>query len=79
LACTEFCDKRCIALKLGAFASRGAAERNLKLIEQVRNSVAHAGDYALTADTAREVARMVRAARSVIQELRKGVGVAQPA
>lgn len=71
LSCTDFCDKRSIALRFGAFARKAEAKRNLKLVEKVRNSVAHAGDYALTVDRAQNVAAMVRAARSLIDDLRR--------
>lgn len=49
LELTEFCDKRDILMKLLASHqgfSRNAFEEDLKAIEKLRNSVAHAGSYA---------------------------------
>ena len=70
LSCTEFCDKKALAVKLGAFASKGAAKANLGRIERLRDSVAHAGDYAITAEAAKKVSVLVKAIRGLITELR---------
>ncbi|MBW4491384.1 MAG: hypothetical protein KME12_26850 [Trichocoleus desertorum ATA4-8-CV12] len=67
ISTTDFCDKRDAVLKLGNFpGQKKAVERKLKAIEKLRDSVAHAGDYALTPATAKEVAQTVRWARELI-------------
>jgi hypothetical protein len=68
---TDFCDKRDAFLRLAKFekGTKKATERNLKAIEKLRDSVAHAGDYALTPEKAVEVAKTVRAAKDIIQAL----------
>ncbi len=54
-------------LKLGAFpGQKNAVEKKLRAIESLRNSVAHAGDYALTPEKAKEVAQTVHWARELI-------------
>lgn len=63
---TEFCDKRDAALNLGAFPSKSAARKKLRDIEWLRHAVMHSGDYALTPENARRVARTMRQAREAI-------------
>lgn len=51
---TQFADKRRILIKSGLLqCSRSQAERELSAIERLRGSLAHAGDYALTIESAR--------------------------
>lgn len=69
LTATEFGDKRDVLLKLWPPASKKRAEKDLGRIERLRNSVAHAGDYALTQENAEKTVTTVRAARQWIAEL----------
>ena len=76
---TDFCDKRDAALKLDAFPdnknNKKLRERQLKDIEKLRDTVAHAGDYALTPENARKVAQTVREALEIITFLEKSLTV----
>jgi len=73
---TEFCDKRVAALKLGAFPTdEDARGTQLKEIQKLRDSIAHAGDYALTAEKAKWVAQTVRSALEIIELLEKSLRV----
>jgi len=73
---TEFCDKRVAALKLGAFPTdEDARGTQLKEIQKLRDSIAHAGDYALTAEKAKWVAQTVRSALEIIELLEKSLSV----
>lgn len=69
LSVSEFCDKRELALHLGAFSNKSAARKKLKYVEWLRHAVMHSGDYALTAENAQLVACTVRFARELIQLL----------
>ena len=68
---TDFCDKRDIFLRFGTFAEgkKSETKNQLKAIEQLRDSIAHAGDYALTPDNAKKVAETVRGAKEIITTL----------
>ena len=70
---TDFCDKRDAYLKLNKFppGDKKPTERGLKAIENLRDSIAHAGDYALTPKKAETVAETVRQAKEIIQTLQK--------
>ncbi|MFB2974280.1 hypothetical protein ACE1CD_35400 [Aerosakkonema sp. BLCC-F183] len=72
---TEFCDKRDAALNLGAFPNKSAARKKLKEVESLRHAVTHSGDYALTPENARNVARTVRYARETIAILQDSLQV----
>ncbi len=49
LLCTQFCDKRDILIKSFEFGiQKGKLERKFKAIEQIRNDVAHANNYAMS-------------------------------
>ncbi len=76
ISTTDFCDKGDAALKLGAFPdSKRLRGRQLKDIEELRNAVSHAGDYALTPENAKQVAQTVRAALEIITLLEKSLVV----
>lgn len=62
LVCTNYCDKRTILIKSRFLnsVSSAKAEHDLKRIEGLRNSVAHAGNYAATPGQAAELAETVR-------------------
>ncbi len=66
---TDFYDKRVCVVKLKAFADNESADVSLAEIERLRHAVAHAGDYAITPERARKLAKVVRSARSLIAEL----------
>jgi hypothetical protein len=57
---TEFADKRALVRSFQTFMSKGRFEENLKIIEDLRNEVAHASNYAATPQRAREVCETVR-------------------
>jgi len=58
---TQFCDKARVLTKLPCFWSRKRELRDrLKEIEDLRNKLAHANDYAATPDAARKVCAVVR-------------------
>lgn len=70
ISTTDFCDKREAVLKLKLFSiSKNADKEKLEAIEKLRDSVAHAGDYALTPENAKEIAQTVRWARELIHML----------
>jgi len=63
-------------LKLDAFPdNKKLRERQLKDVEKLRDTVAHAGDYALTPENARKVAQTVREALEIITFLEKSLTV----
>jgi hypothetical protein len=70
---TEFADKRKLAVEMGAFRDRASSASALRDIEQLRNLVAHSGDYAITPARARNLGRTVRSARALIQELHASI------
>ncbi|HEY9853972.1 MAG TPA: hypothetical protein V6D28_31170 [Leptolyngbyaceae cyanobacterium] len=72
---TEFCDKRDAALHLGAFPNKNAARKKLREVENLRHAVTHAGDYALTLENAKNVARTVNYAREIIKTLQDSLEV----
>lgn len=71
LTATEFGDKVDVLLRTVRFPDipPGPARRELVWIEELRNSVTHAGDYALTPANARKTVETVRAARLWIDRL----------
>ena len=70
LTATMFADKRSVLLKLGEFStSCSQAEKDLKRIEELRDTLAHSGDYALTEDSADRMIETVATARSWIETL----------
>lgn len=78
LSATQFCDKRELLVKLGfPVPSKGAARKQLKEIENLRNSVAHAGDYALTRDNALSTVATVRSTRQWIDDLERELDESQ--
>ncbi len=75
LSATQMCDKRELLLKLGfPVEGKGAAKEQLKGIERLRDSVAHAGDYALTREKARETVLVVGETRRWIRRLEEKLG-----
>lgn len=67
---TEFSDKRRVLLKSGLLkCSRTRAEKEFGAIEQLRNNLAHASDYALTLDTGQEAITTIKCARKWIEYL----------
>ncbi len=72
LSATQFCDKRVLLVRLGfPVPSKGAARTELEKIENLRDSVAHAGDYALTRDNALNTIATVRKTRRWIGVLER--------
>lgn len=72
LSATQFCDKRVLLVKLGfPVLSKRAARTELEDIEDLRDSVAHAGDYALTRDNALSTVATVRKTRRWIGDLER--------
>jgi hypothetical protein len=69
LTATEFADKRDVLLELRPPDRKKKAQKELGRIERLRNSVAHAGDYALTQKNAEKTVTTVRAARQWIADL----------
>lgn len=69
LTATEFADKRDVILDLRPPSRKKRAKKELGRIERLRNSVAHAGDYALTQENAEKTVTTVRAARQWIADL----------
>jgi hypothetical protein len=63
LTATHFSDKYKLVVKLGSFGDADGCENELYRIKELRNRVAHAGDYALTQETARETIDVVGLAR----------------
>lgn len=81
---TQFCDKVTIVRKMGGPADSGAwdatlFQRDMNDFQALRDSIAHANDYATTRDTARSLCRCVRAmdkwihlfAESVSEQVRR--------
>jgi hypothetical protein len=72
IAATQFADKRQILVKSGLIrCSRSQAERELGSIEELRNSLAHANNYASTRESARKTIAAVRLARRWIAALQE--------
>lgn len=69
LTATHFSDKYKLVVKLGSFEDAGGCENEFYRIKELRNRVAHAGDYALTQETARETIEVVGLARKWISLL----------
>lgn len=75
LSATQMCDKRELLLKLSCpVPGKGAARKQLEGIERLRDSVAHAGDYALTREKARETVLVVGETREWIRRLEEELG-----
>ena len=76
IAATQFADKRQILVKSGLIhCSRSLAEREFGSIEDLRNGLAHANNYASTREGARKTIAAVRLARkwiAVLQEVLDG-------
>jgi hypothetical protein len=75
ISATQFCDKRTVILEIPELLRPdllpNQAEKELKAIERLRDSVAHAGDYGLTRSNAIEMARTTRLTRDWIDRLRR--------
>lgn len=70
LTATEFCDKREALIKSGDWQmSRTRARNELEPVEDLRNSIAHAGDYASTPETAHQTVETVRLTQQWIERL----------
>lgn len=75
LSVTQMCDKRELLLELGfPVQGKGAARKQLKRIERLRDSVAHAGDYALTREEARNTVLVIGETREWIRCLEEELG-----
>jgi hypothetical protein len=69
---TQFADKRQILIKSGLLqCSRSLAERELSAIERLRDSLAHASDYALTIESAQSTICRVKLAQRWIKTLQQ--------
>jgi hypothetical protein len=67
---TNFSDKRQILLKIGLLkSSRTKAEKEFGAIEQLRDNISHASDYALTPDEAQKAIATVKLSRKWIEYL----------
>ena len=72
IAATQFADKRLILAKSGLLqCSRTQAEREFGAIEDLRNSLAHANNYASTKESAEKTIETVRLARKWIAVLQE--------
>ena len=72
IAATQFADKRQILVKSGVISSsRSRAEREFGSIEDLRNGLAHANDYASTRESACKTIAAVRLARKWIAALQE--------
>jgi hypothetical protein len=72
IAATQFADKRKILVKSGLIqCSRSRAEREFGSIENLRNCLAHANNYASTRESACETIAAVRRARNWIAALQE--------
>ena len=70
IAATQFADKRQILIKSGLIqCSRSQAKREFCSIEELRNGLAHANNYASTRESARKTIAAVRLARKWIAAL----------
>jgi hypothetical protein len=76
IAATQFADKRQILVKSGLIrCSRTGAEREFGSIEDLRNGLAHANNYASTRESAHKTIAAVKLARKwigVLQEVLDG-------
>jgi CBS domain-containing protein len=71
---TQFADKRRILIKSGLLqCSRSQAERELSAIERLRDSLAHASDYALTIESARSTICRAKLAQRWIKTLQQAL------
>jgi hypothetical protein len=69
---TQFADKRQILIKSGLLqCSRSHAERELSAIERLRDSLAHASDYALTIESAQSTICRVKLAQRWVKTLQQ--------
>ena len=69
---TQFADKAEIMKRLKPIAVNGTAfKRNLRHFENLRNSVAHANEYASSPDQAKHVCNVVRELLSMRREIRE--------
>jgi hypothetical protein len=72
IAATQFADKRQILIKSELLqCSRSRAEREFGAIEDLRNGLAHANNYASTQESAHKTIKAVRLARKWIAVLRE--------
>jgi CBS domain-containing protein len=74
LSATEFKDKRTLLLCSELpFGDAAAAETDLEVVEDLRLSVAHAGDYALSIENALKTVKAVQTARLWIDRLQSAI------
>ena len=75
IAATQFADKRQILVKSGLCqCSRSRAEREFGAIEDLRNGLAHANNYASTRESAQKTIETVKVPRdwiAVLQQILK--------
>jgi CBS domain-containing protein len=80
IAATQFADKRQILVKSGILqCSRSQAEREFGSIENLRNGLSHANNYASTRESAQKTIDAVRLARKWIAVLQEVIGQQQDA
>jgi hypothetical protein len=80
IAATQFADKRQILVKSGLIrCSRSQAEREFGSIEDLRNGVAHANNYASTRESAHKTIAAVKLARKWIATLQEALDGQQDA
>ena len=73
IVATQFADKRQILVKSGLIqCSRSRAERELGSVEDLRNGLAHANNYASTRGSAGKTITAVKLARKWIATLQEG-------
>lgn len=72
LSATDFGDKVDLLQNLG-FPANDLEMTDLRLVEKLRNSVAHAGDYALSPDKAENTIKAVKYARDWIERLQNAL------
>jgi len=74
ISASEFCDKRQVLLTLNNLAdSRKQSEKQLKAIEDLRDSLAHSSDFALTRANALNAVAVTKIARKWIDHLTAGL------
>jgi hypothetical protein len=74
ISASDFCDKRVVLLGLGNLPhSRRKSEKQLKAIENLRDSLAHSSDFALSQESALNTVKVSKMARKWIDHLANGL------
>lgn len=71
---TQFCDKRDILMKSFPFSRKKKLRRQLKGIEELRDKLAHANEYAATQTEAQNVCQVVRNLLELREEIKAKYG-----